>query len=354
MAEPANEGVDGYGFLAWLNRDMAGGDLAEGSEAGPPAAHCCGPRWIGSIPPPLGRTACTNATGISDCGVCCVARAGADPLPCDPGLPVLVEGAHTAADRDPSEVISRTIVGDSFPAVDRPPPGVRQNPPDMLMAMGAYAKYLYIVPSLNVSVVSMGLTFGKSTACPGGYDDSFTLSAIWRALAPALIPHAKGTDLMADGSPKVADSNQQLPPVPPVELPALTQLVESGGSCKCYCPPGQGFGRCSAASSKQDCQKLVSTAAAWCPGVGVTHGCILAEDRSIDVCRTPAMVDWAKGHVPGGNCTQTRACELLPGARKLATAACLCKPVNFGSCEWSAEPCPSDSPYFPPLSDRER
>ena len=276
-----------------------------------------------------------------------MARAGADPLPCDPGLPVLVEGARTAADRDPSEVVSRTIVGDSFPAVDRPPPGVSvQNPPDMLMAMGAYAKYLYIVPSLNVSVVSMGLTFGKSTACPGGYDDSFTLSTIWRALASALIPHPNRTHVMAEGSPE--DADQQLPPVPPVDR----QLVEvgpvGGGSCKCYCPPGQGFGRCSAASSKQDCQKLVSTAAAWCPDIGVTHGCILDEDRSIDVCQTPAMVDWAKGHVPGGNCTQTRACELLLGARELATVACLCKPVNFGSCEWSAEPCPSESPYFPP------
>ena len=34
----------------------------------------------------------------------------------------------------------------------------------MAMAMGAYAKYLFVVPSLNVTVVSMGLTFGELKA----------------------------------------------------------------------------------------------------------------------------------------------------------------------------------------------
>ena len=141
MVEPAKPGiVDGYGYLAWLNRDMAAGGEAEdqGGEVGPPAAHCCGPRWIGNIPPPLGRKVCApNATGISACGVCCVARSGVEPLPCDPALSVLVEGAQSAAQRDPSEVVSRTIVGDSFPAADRSPPGESSNPQDMVMAMGA-------------------------------------------------------------------------------------------------------------------------------------------------------------------------------------------------------------------------
>ena len=152
LMRPAAPGlVDGYGFLAWLNHEMGGGG----------AAHCCGPRWIGNVPPPLGRRSC--GPGNATCGVCCAARPHTPPLPCDPSLPVLVEGARSAAQRDPAEGVTRQIIGDSFPPADQAPASPL-NPPDMAMAMGAYAKYLFVVPSLNVTVVSMGLTFGELKA----------------------------------------------------------------------------------------------------------------------------------------------------------------------------------------------
>jgi len=59
----------------------------------------------------------------------------------------------------------------------------------------------------------MGLTFGKSNPCPGGYDDSFTLSVIWRALVPALIPRASSKDLNLAERP-TDDAEKQQPQQP--------------------------------------------------------------------------------------------------------------------------------------------
>lgn len=202
MLRPAKLGaVEGYGFLAWLNTDMRdGGGWHEGvgttpsPPPQPPSAHCCGPRWIGRLPPPLGSRQCAGEL----CGTCCVPRNGTPQLPCDPQLPVLLEGGESVHERDPAEYVARQIVGDSFPEADRPTPGPL-NPPDLAMAMGAYAKCafaqsppvvvvcyvflelthaacighnrsdMFILPSTNTLVVSMGFTFGKSMGCPGGY-----------------------------------------------------------------------------------------------------------------------------------------------------------------------------------------
>jgi hypothetical protein len=194
MLVPAKPGVvEGYGFLTWLNTDMRavaasparGNDEARGSSTSG-SSHCCGPRWIGRIPPPLGRNECstvppTAATAVSaavDCGVCCVARNGSEALPCEPSLPVLLEGqslapvhlvhtawtaccsretpiynslafvpivlavpqgARTVRDRDPAEHVQRQIIGDSFPSVDQAVPGSMDSPPDLAMAMGVSA-----------------------------------------------------------------------------------------------------------------------------------------------------------------------------------------------------------------------
>ena len=63
MLRPAKPGaVEGYGFLAWLNADMA---PARPGVA--PRSHCCGPRWIGRIAPPLGKRQCVGEL----CGTCC-------------------------------------------------------------------------------------------------------------------------------------------------------------------------------------------------------------------------------------------------------------------------------------------
>ena len=134
-------------------------DINNASEGGMVSkrSHCCGPRWIGNLThSPLGRKSCTVAPPAPKplCGVCCVQRPGSEPLACDPSLPVLLEGAHTEADRDPAEHVTNQIIGDSFPAVDRPDPGPF-SPPDLAMAMGAYAKYMFLSPSTNTLVVSL-------------------------------------------------------------------------------------------------------------------------------------------------------------------------------------------------------
>ena len=105
--------------------------------------------------------------------------------------------------------------------------------------------------------------------------------------------------------------------------------------------------RSRAGQGGQPCARFVGTAGGVCPSVGVAHACVPSLDSRTDVCQTPEMVAWQHGHVPGGRCEQTRACALLPGARELASASCLCKPRDFASCEFSPSSCPSDSPYFP-------
>ena len=332
-------------------------------------AHCCAPRWIGHIPPPLGRNECTTA-GL--CGTCCVARPGTPPasnLPCDPSLPVLIEGARSALERDPSEHVSSQIIGDSFPVEDRAAPGAL-SPPDLVMSMGAYAKYMYMVPSTQTLVVSMGLSFGKSLGCIGGYDDSFTLSLIWRALAKALLPTTNSTDTDTDA---VADAEAAGTEVDELaraagsnvsELDVATDLVEvhleskqaeetAGGSCRCYCPPGQGFGLCRNRSSTQPqrCDN-VPAPGDTCPGMGVVLGCVAPADTSSELCATAELTAWQRGH--GFNCTQSRRCTALPGATSLATAACACVPATWSGCEWSAESCPWDSPYFPSVTKLRR
>ena len=156
LFQPAKPGVvEGYGFLLWLNTDMARHDGKSASGEVPGRSHCCGPRWIGNLThSPLGRESCTAVGPAPElCGVCCVPRPGSEPLACDPSLPVLLEGAHTDADRDPAEHVTNQIIGDSFPVADRPEPGPF-SPPDLAMAMGAYAKYMFLSPETNTLVCS--------------------------------------------------------------------------------------------------------------------------------------------------------------------------------------------------------
>ena len=139
--------------------------------------------------------------------------------------------------------------------------------------------------------------------------------------------------------------------------PQHTTEKADRGVCTTKGPPGQGFGKCfnlsatgglRAGQGAQQCAQFVGTAGGVCPSVGVAHACVPSLDSGTDVCQTPEMVAWQHGHVPGGRCEQTRACALLPAARELASASCLCKPRDFASCEFSQSSCPSDSPYFPP------
>ena len=59
-------------------------------------------------------------------------------------------------------------------------------PEELAFGMGLNGKYLLLWPSRNLTIVTLGNSFGTSLGCEAAYDDGFTLSLVWRALAPAL------------------------------------------------------------------------------------------------------------------------------------------------------------------------
>jgi hypothetical protein len=227
---------------------------------------------------------------------------------------------------------------------------------------------MYLLPSTKTLVVSMGFTFGKSSGCPGGYDDSFTLSMIWRTLADALTPTrpVAATAAGGGGSATAMEPHQQLHPPLSASIKAGDNADRMtvrggggssgggagsgrGGSCRCYCPPGQGFGHCVNVSNAKSCSfaSVVGAPAQYCPSIGVTQQCRSPDDDATDVCNEwPELQQWQTQHEVA-NCTQTRRCSLVAGAKELATAACVCRPTKWAGCEYSTEPCPVDSPYFP-------
>jgi hypothetical protein len=64
--------------------------------------------------------------------------------------------------------VEESIIGSNNPALARAPF-------DTGIGMGNFAKYILVIPSLNTTVVTMGHTYGKSSSCPGAYDDAFSL-----------------------------------------------------------------------------------------------------------------------------------------------------------------------------------
>ena len=179
MLQPAYPGtIDGYGFLTWLNTDMRA-PIGDGRAR----SHCCGPRWLDAGSP------ITCDKGY--CGMCCAAASGYNmSVPCSPELPVLPEvgpgkkescsdrpHAGCARHSDPSEYVSSTMLGDSFPEADQFP----SFPGRIGVAMGQFAKYLYVVPERNISIVTLGQSAGLSLSCDTAYGA--------RSLAAAPLPH---------------------------------------------------------------------------------------------------------------------------------------------------------------------
>jgi hypothetical protein len=235
ILEPAYPGtVDGYGLLTWLNTDMttpaAGGAARSG---------CCGPRWGGS------NQTC-DAAGT--CGRCCEAQPGytGSTIPCKPQIPNIPEthtqtdDSYTAADAktsDPSEYIGTQMIGDSFPDADK-----HKTPERLGVAMGQFAKYMFMLPEQNVTVVTLGQSEGQSLDCRA-YNDDWTLSLIWRALEPAL---AVAPDLAAapagrwlsreaglEGSPRPSGDRTRASIKAAAAAYRLAGPHEAAGSCSC-------------------------------------------------------------------------------------------------------------------------
>lgn len=151
------------------------------------------------------------------------------------------------------------------------------------------------------------------------------------------------------------------------------------GSCTCACPPGQGFGACfniDQASAPLPptprpppppggrwhrtpgpCERLppnssvaialATSAATYCPDVGVAAQCKWPEEAGRDLC----YADWANNHSHGlETTTLLTPCHQiagLPPAFSVATCSRRFHAFRESQCDWSPSPC-KYSPYYPP------
>jgi CubicO group peptidase (beta-lactamase class C family) len=367
MIKPAYPGqLDGYGLLTWLNTDMTK-PFADGTKP----SHCCAPRWN-----VRGEDSCATApSGAKKCGSCCkpVGSYNGTQAPCLPGLPVIPEfnGAGRAPTTgDPCEVVHKSIVGDSFPDADW-----HQAPSDLAFGMGQWAKYVYVLPSANLTVVSMGQSKGTSLDCKGSYNDGYTLSLVWRAMEDAMGVGPKGMPSAADIKKQASTSKHDRPRTAgfvagtssnrreltrasikaakaaheanAAALAASGEEGPIGGCCTCVCPPGQGFGQgfgvpqsiASKHPSIQDggacpseVHEMFPPATSLCPYIGQVQQC-LHTDVGKQTC------DYSG---PGST-----ACAMVPGSKELATAGCR-MPLSdeWEECVWTKGACPY-TPYYP-------
>ena len=337
-----------YGFLTWLNLDVG-------------EAHCCAPVWGG-------RAKHCNGT---DCTMCCTRNGTANPnMPCTVRGKMLntlsnycsrLPGVRNISDRRchrwGSQYVDGHIIGSQGP-------GLARAPADTLIVMGQDAKYLIVVPSLNISVVTLGQTSGTSLQCEGAYDDAATLSVIWDQLSSAVTPRRAP-------APEPAPAPTLGGVLPPSRratggvrgrggggstegAAAAAAAAAAGppymGSCSCVC--GQnGFGKCfnvpaaTPPTTPYDCSTVpgwtlpnapLERAAEYCPASGVMQACRYPADASVGVC--------AKG------CVQLHACRPVHNGSGVAVANCRCySGPSFGACTWSNATC-AYSPYFPPLA----
>jgi hypothetical protein len=82
-------------------------------------------------------------------------------------------------------------------------------PTDIGLAMGWLGQYMFVVPSRNLSIVSLGASWGSSLQCRlgstspddppynDGYDDAFSASVLWKALDEATRPGSSSASAAA-------------------------------------------------------------------------------------------------------------------------------------------------------------
>jgi len=177
MAPSFPEANSGYGFLTWL-------------QFKPPKdskTHCCAPRWAG-------HREC-SADG-RHCASCCEARpnSNVEPVTCSLNVTGLSQGNEYRARNpaDPANFYLREggayVVNSSFG--DGLPMEIQESLPDDLAIMqGENGAYAFVVPSRNLTVVTMGMTRPQgSNACWKSYDDAFGVAYVWAMIADSVTP----------------------------------------------------------------------------------------------------------------------------------------------------------------------
>lgn len=155
-------------------------------------------------------------------------------------------------------------LGDAFPDTDKIKPPQAES---IGFGMGQYAKYVFMHPEENVVVSTFGQSEGHELACDAAYDDGYTLSLIWNAVAKALAVPPSEEDLaraatetpaMAPrlGSPRPAGDRThatvraEMAALQAAEEHLLAAVANGNvsddfvGACSCTCPPDEGFGKC--------------------------------------------------------------------------------------------------------------
>ena len=226
------------------------------------------------------------------------------------------------------------MIGDNLP--------VHLNAPnDAAVGIGASARYMMMVPSLGVTVVSIGASDGWTQQCSRGYDDAWPLTLLWASMAPALAgvtaarPPAPGAAAgatprparhAASASVSVSRAGGSAPP----PAAALAAAPGKSGACNCKCSNDRGNGRCFAVAPGVPAPKRAaycvgavvgneSTAAPlglrnaeFCPASGVVKQCRYPEDAHRDLCAGQCGSDFAG---PQWTCTQLRACAPAAGTQ---------------------------------------
>ena len=123
-------------------------------------------------------------------------------------------------------------------------------------------RYMWVDEERNITVSTFGQSIGHSLGCNKGYDDGYTLSLVWRALAKAFkvkptaeeVRKAMQTEAVEapfKGTPRAAGDRTRASVREEKQLHERKAAAakEQGaaafaGSCTCTCPPGEGFGKC--------------------------------------------------------------------------------------------------------------
>lgn len=233
------------------------------------------------------------------------------------------------------------------------------------MAMGWIGKYLYVVPSRNLTIVSMGSTWGASLQCRvgatrptdpsynDGYDDAFSSTVVWRALDKALRPaSALATAAAADGEvAPIADRRSgragRAEAEPPTALATVAgkEAATTGGSCSCLCPPGNGWGYCyDMPRGVTDCHEMLYKAADDCPALGVARQCHdppEPEDTNCSAADGSIRGDIGNTRVWGGHMTCSLERECASMVEGVVSMTCRCMPKLYGiyGCSYDKHPC---------------
>lgn len=205
MLQPVYEPfLPSYGYLMWLNRPVHD-------------AHCCAARWGGL------KNVCGPDKAKDGCLQCCTAE-GANPknstddvFKCAPPAewkslatacsePQVTNLSVAPCFKHGSQWIDKNMIGENVFGPDNLAPA----PDDFAVAMGNFAKYLVVIPSLNLTFVTLGQSSGASKECVSCYDDAQTLSLVWDALEPA-VAHPHNQTYTAEAESKLEHESKMAP-----------------------------------------------------------------------------------------------------------------------------------------------